>query len=131
MATRELSAWSVDGKPNLSDIVVAAFATLWAVSFFFLVETVLWLWLAVGFVIGTVAMGPIATSPIEKRIGARFETIGVLGRAIFIVASLAVLGAVQVVLEVPQISVTNAAIGGMFALGVVVVAEALRARVSG
>jgi hypothetical protein len=131
MATSELTVWSGDGKPNWSDAVVAAFATLWAVSSFSLVETVLWVWLAVGFVVGTVAMGPIATSPTGKRIGARFETIGMLGRAVFIVVSLAVLGAVQVVLEVPQIPVTNVAIGGMFALGVVVVAEALRARVPG
>lgn len=131
MATSELTAWSADGKPDWSDIVVAAFATLWAVSSFSLIETVLWVWLAVGFVIGTVAMGPIATSSTGKRIGTRFETIGVLGRAIFIVVSLAVLGAVQMILEVPQMSMTNIAIGGMFALGVVVVAEALRTRAFG
>lgn len=129
MATRELTAWSADGKPNLSDAVVAAFATLWAVSTFSLVETVLWLWLAIGFLIGAVAMGPIATSPTGKRIGARFEIVGVLGRATFIIVSLAAIGAVEVVLEVPRIPMTNIAIGGMFSLGVVVVAEALRARV--
>lgn len=128
MAARELTAWSSDGKPNLSDVVVAAFSTLWAVSFFSLIETV-WLWLTVGFVVGAVLLGPVATSTVGKRIGAWFESIGIAGRAIFIIVSVVCLGAAQIALDVPQTSVTNVVIGGMFALGISIAAEALRARI--
>ena len=128
MATRELSAWSADGKPNWSDIAVAAFATLWAVSYLFLIETVSWLWLAVGFIVGAILMGPVAISQVGELIGSWLESIGVAGRAVSIIASVVGLGAVEIALGIPQTPMTNATIGGMFAFGVFVVTEALRAK---
>ena len=66
-------------------------------------------------------MGPVAISYVGELIGSWLESIGVAGRAIFIIASVVGLGAVEVALDIPQTPMTNATIGGMFAFGVFVV----------
>lgn len=131
MATRELSAWSDEGKPNRTDIAVAAFGMLWAVSFFYFIERISWTWLVSGFTAAVVAMGPVATSAIGRRISMWFENLGDEKRVLTIFLLVLGLGAIQIAIDVPQTPMANFAIGGMVALGIMVVSEAVRARVFG
>lgn len=126
MSPRNLSAWSANGKPSWSDFGFAVLALVWAVLQFATAETVSWGWIAIGFVVWAIGLGPVAASATGKRIGAWFEAIGMAGRAVAILAFFLVIFSVAMVVSIPTASVTSFVIGGFVAMFVVVVAEAVR-----
>lgn len=130
MSSRNLSVWPADRNPSRLDIVVGIWAIFQSLLFFSATDTpVSWVWLVVGAVVLVIVMGPVAASPVGKRIGAWSKAIGGAGRIVAIVIAFAAISAVEAMVAIPTTPAMNFLTGGLFAIGVVIVLEAIRTRV--
>ncbi len=111
-----LQRWVPDRTPTWTDVLVACLVLVWIPVNLASLETIYWGRMAIGFVVGVISLGPVAASPIGRRIGTWFREIGATGRAIAIVLfAVAVLITGQRV-DVPSEHVTSAVGGFMLAL---------------
>ena len=129
MSSRNLSVWPAVRDPSRLEILVG----IWAIfqSYLFLSATdtpVSWVWLVVGAVVWLIVLGPVATSPVGKRFDAWFKSIRIAGRMVAIVVAAAVIWAVEASVAIPTTPEMNFLTGGLFAIGAVIVLEAIRSR---
>lgn len=131
VSSQNFSVWPIDRNPSRLEIGVGVVAVLQSFLFFSATDTpVSWLWLGVGAVVWAVAMGPITASPVGKRIKVWSEAIGIVGRLVAIVVAFAVISAVEAMMSIPTTPAMNFITGGLFATGVVILLETIRARIA-
>lgn len=129
MSSRTLSVWPTDRDPGRLEVIAGTVAILQSFLFFSATDTpVSWVWLSVGAAVFIIAIGPVAASPVGKRIGAWFEAIGGVGRMVAIVVAAAVIVAVEPMVTIPTTPEMNFLTGGLFAVGVITLLEAIRVR---
>ena len=85
-----------------------------------------WGWLAVGVVAWAAAVGPVASSGFGRRVGARFRSIGVLGRAAVIFGFAGAAWAFHVAVDPPAVAVDSFVLGGMVGLAAVALWDEVR-----
>ncbi|WP_276254837.1 hypothetical protein [Halomontanus rarus] len=84
MPSSDSAAWLSDDAPSRRDLVLAVVVTT-AIAFpLLLAETIFWGWLVAGFLVFTLAVGPLAASSIGTQVGAWFRSIGYAGRGLVI-----------------------------------------------
>ena len=78
---RTVSDWFPDCPPTWWEITIVLFCSFGTVTSLFDLGTISWGWVAVGFVLTGIAVGPAGTTTAGKRFGQWFRNIGVTGRA--------------------------------------------------
>ena len=91
-------------------------ALIWIPSQLAVLQTIYWKWVLVGFVVGFVSMGPLASSPVGERVGTWFRKIGKSGRAIVIISFFIVVWIVGSQVDVPSNIVGSAVSGFMLSI---------------
>lgn len=111
-----ISAWPPSREPAWTDVAVIAAGIFWLVFESPPADSISWLFVALGFVATTVALGPAATSTVGSRIGTWFRAIGVVNRALLIVLFAAGVWLVGGVVDVPTVELRSAVGGLMIAV---------------
>ncbi|WP_293029355.1 hypothetical protein [Natronococcus sp.] len=128
MKRRTTDRWSPEGAPTRRQLVGSALIVALATLNLWVIGSVLWLWVGVGFVSFAAATGPIAASSVGFRVGAWFRAIGYAGRAIVIVAFAAAVWISVYVLDVPAGPLVSFGNGGLLGVSAIVFLEAARER---
>jgi len=91
-------------------------ALIWIPSQLAVLQTIYWEWVLVGFVVGFVSMGPLASSPVGEQVEAWFQKIGKSGRAIVIISFIIGVWTVGSQVDVPSNIVGSAVSGSMMSI---------------
>jgi hypothetical protein len=114
MNMRGVGSWLPDRPATWTDVTVVVLGVLLIGTNLVNTESVAWAWVSIGSLATLLAVGPIANTKVGIRIGTWFRTIGVGGRAIFIVGWAVLIAVVYATVSVPG----DATIG--FFIGVMV-----------
>ncbi|MDG5758351.1 hypothetical protein QA600_03240 [Natronococcus sp. A-GB1] len=126
MERRTTGRWSSVGAPTRRQLAGSALTVALAALSLWVVESVFWPWIGVGFVSFAAATGPVAASSVGSRVGAWFRAIGYEGRVIAIVAFVAAVWISVPLLEIPAGPLVSFANGGLLGVSAVVFLEAAR-----
>lgn len=116
-------AWLPDHEPTWTEILVGLVAVIWLADEVVLASMISWPWLALGFGLNLIAIGPIAQSSIGARIGTWFRDIGVAGRLLALVLFALVVWTAEYAVDLPAVPVTSAVGGMMVAVLVYIIAN--------
>jgi len=113
-----LRRWLPERPPTWTDVLAGLLILVWLPLNVGDLQTIYLSWFLFGSVAGLVSMGPLANSLIGERTGTWFRKIGVLGRAVSILAFVDIVWFVRGQVDLPGKIVTSA-IGG-FLLSILV-----------
>ncbi|WP_132058028.1 hypothetical protein [Halorussus amylolyticus] len=106
---------------------MAGLAVVWTALNVQTVESIVWELSVFGFISTMIAMGPIASSSLGKRVENWFEAIGILGRALLLVLFVVCIWGLAQVIEIPTTLVFSFVSGSMLAIASFVVVHVLYA----
>ena len=113
-------------SPTAVDLVAACGAVLFlAIS---APDVHRWYLTAVGAVAGVIVMGPLAQTPIGRRVGSTLRDIGIAGRGIVLALGIVAVAALPSVLPVPTATLIDVTVGVIVAIPVYVLAHLVVAR---
>jgi hypothetical protein len=128
MTATDTGRWSLESDPHLWRVLFVVPIVAWTGWSLWTAERIAWMWLAAGFGIAAVVLGPLAASAVGSRVDAPLESLGDVGRAVVIgvvIVSLAVfIGTAATALDVPAPLLADAANGVVLGVATVVAVEA-------
>jgi len=108
-----ISEWFPDRPPERWEIIVVLFSGLAITPDFSSLDTISFGWVAVGFVLTGIALGPAGTTSFGQRFGRWFRDIGGTGRISAIIFFAIVVSVTFAAVDVP-ISLVDSFVAGMW-----------------
>ncbi|MGA9400503.1 hypothetical protein [Haladaptatus sp.] len=111
---RTVSDWFPDRPPTWGEILPTTLISFSLAADPSVFDTISWAWVAVGFVLTGIGLGPARATALGKRFGQWFRDIGVTGRISAIILFFVVAWGTLLTVEIP-IAVIDSFVVGMWA----------------
>ncbi|SDQ22534.1 hypothetical protein [Natronobacterium texcoconense] len=112
-----LRSWYPDHPPTWSTVITGCIALLWLPLNSIALETIDWLWVSGGAIVGVIALGPVARSLAETRVSA-WDRVGKNGRRIVVLCIVAAAVAAGLWIDAPPVPTVSFVGGFMIAISV-------------